>query len=370
MKIHYVFCSAVIVTLTFLSSCSADLPSQIKRSQSEFTDSSYTKLSETGLYVDMVPRKISEDTLAFQPNFALWTDGAEKRRWIYLPEESKIISDDMDRWEFPTGTKLWKEFSFLGKRIETRLMEKVGAEADQDSWKYYAFAWNEEETEAVLVDRLGKKDVAFTGLLPSGEPAVPISAGTSHDIPTQGSCARCHNRGGDPVLGFSAVQLSNALDQVEAPLSAETREELVLTDLINRNRLTNPPATMPDIPTTDPLTRQSLGFLHANCSGCHNSKSSAGRITGMYLNLDTTATTLAEEPAIATALDQLTSNYEVPGRTLGADSYLIEPGKPESSAVFLRMSARGSFEQMPPLGSEAAHLRDIELLRQWIGTLQ
>ena len=47
-----------------------------------------------------------------------------KRRWISLPPGSAIDASDPDAWAFPVGTRLWKEFSFGGQRVETRYMER------------------------------------------------------------------------------------------------------------------------------------------------------------------------------------------------------------------------------------------------------
>ena len=68
-------------------------------------------LLDTGLCVDAACTQISAGIYAYTPRFALWADGATKRRWIYLPPGTQIDTTDMDHWEFPVGTKLWKEFT-------------------------------------------------------------------------------------------------------------------------------------------------------------------------------------------------------------------------------------------------------------------
>ena len=52
---------------------------------------------------------------AYAPKFQLWSDSATKKRWIYLPPGSQIDTSDMDFWKFPVGTKVWKEFSAVGR---------------------------------------------------------------------------------------------------------------------------------------------------------------------------------------------------------------------------------------------------------------
>src|SRR5262249_30960643 len=81
-------------------------------------------LRDTGLYARGGGEEIAPDVLAFSPQYPLWSDGAEKRRWIRLPPGTRIDARDPDRWVFPVGTRLWKEFS-LGRRLETRMLERA-----------------------------------------------------------------------------------------------------------------------------------------------------------------------------------------------------------------------------------------------------
>ena len=98
------------------------------------------RLAETGLYADIATGELAADVVAYTPQFPLWSDGADKRRWIWLPPGTQIDTDDQDEWKFPDGTKLWKEFSVAGIAIETRLIEKRGP-ADDD-WIPISYVWN------------------------------------------------------------------------------------------------------------------------------------------------------------------------------------------------------------------------------------
>ena len=80
------------------------------------------RLSDTGLYVANSMR-VSADNIAFAPQYPLWSDGTSKRRWIYLPPGAAIDASRVDAWEFPVGTRLWKEFGY-DRRVETRYIER------------------------------------------------------------------------------------------------------------------------------------------------------------------------------------------------------------------------------------------------------
>ena len=126
---------------------------------------------------------IGEATLEFTPRHALWSDGSAKRRRLYLPPGGAIDKSDPDAWQFPAGTKAWKEFSRDGRRIETRMIERLA----DGSWRFAAYEWNAQGTHARLAPA-------------AGVPAL--------GIPSRADCLACHEGAPVPILGYSAVQLA------------------------------------------------------------------------------------------------------------------------------------------------------------------
>jgi cytochrome c556 len=198
-------------------------------------------LSETGLYMDTVAGVVAPDVLEFEPQFRLWSDGSLKKRWVKLPAGQQINTSNMNFWQYPTDTKLFKEFTRDGVRVETRLLWKRGA----GDWYMMAYKWNAEQTEATAV--------------PDGE---LDASGTAHDIPSQEDCGTCHGAMRDKALGFTAVSLAHG---AEVP-------GLTLDDLVTMGVLSNPPAA-PVATPTDSVARAAMGYLHANCGMCHNQRS-------------------------------------------------------------------------------------------------
>ncbi|HSA88567.1 MAG TPA: hypothetical protein VLF42_01570 [Burkholderiales bacterium] len=125
-------------------------------------------------------------TIAFTPRYALWSDGSAKRRWLRLPPGTSIDRSNPDAWDFPRGTKAWKEFSRGGRRIETRLIERLA----DGSWRFAAYQWNEEGTRAALA---------------------PEGGVAALSIPARADCLACHEGAAVPILGYSAVQLEAKL---------------------------------------------------------------------------------------------------------------------------------------------------------------
>ena len=56
-------------------------------------------LSQTPLYVDIASKEVHEAIHGFTPQFQLWSDGAQKQRWVYLPECGTIDTSDINDWQ-------------------------------------------------------------------------------------------------------------------------------------------------------------------------------------------------------------------------------------------------------------------------------
>ena len=92
------------------------------------------RLSETGLFARDAS-KIDARNRSFSPQYPLWSDGAQKKRWTYLPQRAQIDATALDAWVFPVGTKFWKEFSFNGRRVETRFLWRASERVDGSAGK-------------------------------------------------------------------------------------------------------------------------------------------------------------------------------------------------------------------------------------------
>jgi hypothetical protein len=98
----------------------------------------------TGLYSDIAAKQVAPGVRAYAPAVPLWADTAEKDRWIWLPPGTKIDASNPSEWIFPVGTKVWKQFSRDGKRVETRLFQKT----QPSYWVRTTYAWSADETSA------------------------------------------------------------------------------------------------------------------------------------------------------------------------------------------------------------------------------
>jgi cytochrome c553 len=301
------------------------------------------RLSQTGLLHDRLLQDESlQDALnspgqapggairAYAPAFALWSDGASKRRWVSLPEGARIDTSNPDDWSFPVGTRFWKEFSLAGRRIETRLLTKVGPGGDD--WAGAAYVWDADQRDATLT--------------PEG---VEDADGQGYEVPSATACRGCHGGRQSHVLGFSALQL------------AQPGLPLTLDHLASEGRLTRVPRRAPvsagSLITGSDLERSALGYLHANCAHCHNQqrpeREDGARCYDPQRSIDFSLPSSLTNPAGAPAITTTVPRF-------------VTPGEPDASRLIALVSRRGFLLHMPPLGSHRVDADGVRLLRAWI----
>jgi hypothetical protein len=309
------------------------------------------RLSETGLYDSA--GAIDSRNLPFVPQYPLWTDGAEKLRWIRLPEGATIDVSDIDAWRFPVGTKLWKQFSWAGRKVETRMIWKAG----ETDWVFATYVWADDQNDAMLAPETGISNI------------LEIARGKRHSIPSGEDCRACHQSSPAVVLGFNALQLSDDRDPLAPHAEPLSENAITLRTLVKNNSLSPPRPDLavqpPRIRERDPIARAALGYLSANCGGCHNDRVPLDRL-GLVLLHDSSRE--APEPALATAVN-VAGRYVMPGIPEDS-SRIVAPGAPERSTLLYRMRSRRPSSQMPPLGTAIPDNEATELIRRWIESLK
>jgi hypothetical protein len=309
------------------------------------------RLSQTGLTAR--DGAIAAGLHAFSPQYPLWSDGAAKSRWILLPPGTRVDVRDGDAWDFPVGTKFWKEFRIGGLKAETRFIWRASA----TQWVFASYAWRKDQAEADLAPEAGLPSVAALG------------NGKVHDIPSVADCRACHVNGGPPVLGFNALQLSDDRDP-NAPHAEALEPGMLTLSRLEAEGLLQPrrpewTARPPRIPAADPIARAALGYLAANCGNCHRTTASGTALGTVDLAFDhrLAALKLEEEPGWATTVGRA-GQWKLPGE--GGSTLRVAPGAPERSTLLHRMASRRPASQMPPLGSVLADEAGLALMRRWI----
>ena len=306
----------------------------------------------TGLYSDLAAKTVALENKPYTPGVQFWSDGAVKSRFLYLPPGATIDIASFDEWKFPNGTKVWKEFVVGGKRIETRMFAKA-----KGTWARTTYRWNDAETDAV------RKDGGEKVMIP-GQAAI-------YEIPNSGQCDYCHMGRTDQLLGVEAVSLGLAAAQgvTLASLKADGRFSAA------------PPTTSIIIPEDGTMkAAAALGWLHANCGGCHNGNADAAanilnpplwflmKPSQLVPEAGTAAVTDLDAWTTAVNIDSTRSNVDA-----GVPYKRIVKGDAAHSLVSILSGRRatGTEEpnaiiQMPPLVTRQVDTAGHALLDAWI----
>lgn len=315
------------------------------------------RLSETGLF-ESVPRHTMHPALIpYSVNVQLWSDGAHKERWLAIPGEGKMGYVKTRGWDLPEGTVLVKSFALEREAgrpesrrwIETRLLTR-----QQGEWVGYSYIWNNEQTDAELVEKPGR-DVEFT----IADPKAPGGTRTqTWHYPSRAECMVCHSRAARYVLGISTHQLNR---DHSYPVSGLVRNQIALYEQLGlfEGAIEEPPeergrlAALDDL--TAPLDLRARSYLHANCSFCHVAAGGGNSAVDFEIVAKPDKALLIDGPPVH--------------QTFGVDNArIVAPGRPDRSLVLHRMGRRGP-GQMPPLASALIDEQALHVLRDWIEQL-
>lgn len=291
-------------------------------------------LSETGCF-EIKNSALEPVDVAFSYDVAssLYTDGADKRRWMALPDGESIDITDNGDFIFPVGSVLIKEFSLGGKKIETRLLMKN----DTNVWNGYTYEWNAEQTEA--------------NLLPAGKTV--MTEGINYKIPNRVQCQNCHNDSINGAIGPEFRQL-NFDHEYPDGTSRNQIDYLVNLEILDEAATAKKDALLayPDYHKDEFDDKTKLdSFFHSNCAYCHNPTGPArGSIDFTYKSLPYW-NTCNKDPEIS---------------TLGIDgAKLVAAGEPEKSIVYKRLNT-AELEMMPPIGRTTVQDDMVSVLHSFI----
>ena len=287
------------------------------------------RLTETGCVDPKAPTRAPGGAIPYSVNSPLWSDGAQKDRWLFVPEGKKIgVLPDGDL-DVPPGSVAVKTFTVGGKAIETRLFVRY----EDGGWAGYSYEWNDEQSDAVLLAESKTKD---------------LPGGGSWYFPSRGECFACHTPQAGFTLGLEARQLNreeggNVLDRFAPVLEAPIAKDAF------------PPLRAADTPGASAEER-ARGYLHGNCSMCHRPGSGAGAAT-FDLRVDRSLS------------DTRTCNVAPQAGDLGvADAKIVTPGDPARSTLALRMRALEP-NRMPPLATRVIDEAGVAAVESWIRDL-
>jgi uncharacterized repeat protein (TIGR03806 family) len=314
------------------------------------------KLSEysffKGRLSDLNP---SSDVIPYDLNTPLFSNYAEKLRFIQLPKGTQANYNDSIAFEFPEGTILIKNFYYLndfrkpekGRKImETRLLVNTSK-----GWEAFPYIWNDEQTEGFYDVSGDTKAISYID-----EKGKRIT--TSYVIPNKNQCKGCHIRADRMMpIGPTARNLNRDYtyaDKKENQLLHWSSLGLI-TDI---HQSSIPKIPVWNDPKTGSLNDRARAYLDVNCGHCH-SRVGPANTSGLFLDLyekDASHFGVLKSPVAA-------------GRGSGDLPFDIVPGNPGKSILIFRMKTIDPGIAMPEIGREQIHKEGVELMEEWIRNL-
>jgi uncharacterized repeat protein (TIGR03806 family) len=312
------------------------------------------RLSEWRLFTATQPAlKPNVGVVPYDLNTPLFSDYADKYRFVWMPDGAAAEYREDGPFEFPVGAVLAKTFGFPGTKagdqetlIETRLLVH-----GKTGWVALPYIWDRGQRDATLQPVPDPVAIHYTD-----------TAGRPHDlmyvIPNSNECAECHaNQKVLQPIGPKARNLNK-------DFAYDSGSENQLSYLARIGYLRGLPQSRSSWPkaarwddSSAPLKDRARAYLDNNCAHCHQPGGQAG-YTGVDFRLS----------QIDLANQGLCKSPNSAG-FVGALRYDIIPGDPDHSILIYRLESIAPKVSMPALGRDVVHVEGVQLLRQWIASL-
>ena len=322
---------------------------------------------------------LAEGVTPYTLNSPLFSDYAHKLRTVWIPQGAGAAAYQADGpFNFPVGTVVTKTFYYPepedGQPAEARVLKSdppsdVVQSLDlddvrlvetrvlvhrEDGWQGLPYVWNAEETEATL-QRTG--EIVQLALV-DAEGEVPLT----YVVPDVNQCASCHatnhSTGTIELIGLQARHLNTEVDLGRGAISQldQWQELGLLTGAPSADAIATAAVWNDD---AAPLEDRARAYLDINCAHCHNPVGAADT-SGLFLDHSTeigVAYGVCKQPVAA-------------GSGSGGRLFDIVPGKPDESILVYRMEATDPAARMPELGRSTAHTEAVDVIADWIETLE
>lgn len=286
-------------------------------------------LSETGCVDPSDPTVPADAMIPYELNHPFWSDGADKSRWMAIPDGETIAVDADGDLELPVGSMLMKEFVVDGHRVETRLFMH-----HEDGWSGYTYAWRPDESDADLVN---------------GSDAVDLPSGGIWKLPSRAACVQCHTEAAKRSLGPELRQLERAVTWPQTGITANQPETFAHIGLF----ASSPPTAtaLPALLGPAPLEDRARAWLHVNCASCHRPGGGTEALLDLRVTTPLGSTGLCEAP--------VRGDLGIPG------ALVVTPGDPSLSVLSARIGSEGAY-RMPPVGTDLVDPDGQAVIDGWI----
>lgn len=350
-----------IISLIMLVSCQKAEEQSAKKSQPLESETAsgvfpYKRLSTYGFFTgEMKNLEPQATVIRYQPASSLFTDYALKSRFVFIPEGQKAQITDEDL-NLPKGSVLVKNFFYPtdfrspnGERriIETRLMIH-----EEKGWAAYPYVWNEEQTDATLKVVGAETEVRFIDQ--DGKEQI-----INYLVPNKNQCKSCHNKSEQLApIGVKPQHLNHELDYGNLRKN-QLAHWTDLGKLEGFNGAAAHPSMINYEDETQALEDRAMAYLDMNCSHCHSAEGPAST-SGLFLTYD-------QKDPMKLGMNK---TPVAAGKGSGSFQFDIVPGQADQSILTHRMNSTEVGVAMPEIGRSTVHREGVELIRQWINSLE
>ncbi|MCH9659854.1 MAG: hypothetical protein K0U54_02975 [Bacteroidetes bacterium] len=316
----------------------------------------YPNLSDYNFFYDnMANQEPVPGVLPYKPISTLFTDYALKKRFVWMPNNtSASYAGDANSLDFPTGAILVKNFYYENVQpnnttqiIETRLLIKKS-----DGWITADYIWNESQDEGLLDTTGNGGFVDIEWVNEEGE-----SQSTNYRIPANSQCFTCHkaNFENSPI-GMKPQSLNAAYSYTDG--SSNQLQKWIDMGYLENNLPSNIVTVVDYNDTSQPLNTRVRSYFDINCASCH---SDDGHCNYRAIRFAFNESSEPESLGVCVTPDTPITGYE--------NAKIVDPGNPENSVLFFRLSTNEEQYRMPLLGRTIQHQEGVALVEEWINSL-
>lgn len=293
-------------------------------------------LSAFGFF-DGGPDRPSSRLIPYELRNPLFSDYAEKQRFIFLPKGTALTVEQGGKIAFPIGTALIKSFGYPAADGTMRILETRLLLHRADGWVALPYVWRSDGSDADL--RIGGTRLPVTFTRPDGS-----NMSISYGVPNKNQCKQCHSS------ADAIVPIGPFIQNIKFIRSGDAEKLLASGAMASEANW--------DDAASGTLDERAHAYLRVNCGHCHAPKGSASN-SGLFLDgsaKDAAAYGIGKRPVAA-------------GRASGNLDFIVEPGKPDRSILIARMKSTDPGIAMPELGRATVHAEGVKLLEEWIAAM-
>ncbi len=319
----------------------------------DLTQVPYQNLSEYKFFEGALKdQKPAYGVIPYRPASQLFTDYAEKKRFIWLPKNTKATyNSDGTVLELPVGAALIKNFYYnrvqpsnVTKIVETRVMIRKA-----DGWIFAEYVWNDAQTEATLSP--GGNNVPITWI-DSNENTKTVN----YHIPAASECFACHKISEVAVpigikpqnLNWAYAYAEGAQNQLQKLIDVGYLEDELPDEIVS---------TVDYNDASKPLELRARSYFDSNCAHCHQDN---GYAQNYALRFPFSQTEDRANMGVC-----VSHSHFVPGFS----GRLVTPGDITRSMIYYRLTTDEISLMMPYLGRTTQHDEAVALVGEWINSI-